>query len=159
MNRLWSNRWLAIVALVAVFALPTRADDEEKVDLPTSKKDLLELMIRMLGDERVPISERGKVQNLIMRTDDRGALIDVLIAHLDDDRTFDPAMPVPSADSPSHATYVCTVGDICGDMLRSKFHMHPRGKYEVGEWKEWWKKNSSRSFEDIWKEVEAAGHH
>lgn len=144
-----------MAGLAILLCLPSKADDSDAVDLPTSKRDLLEVMMRMLGDDRVSIEERGLVQDLIIRTDDRRDLIEALLRHVDDDRTFDPAMEVPCGNGVK-ARY--SVGDQCDSMLRSKFKIPLRSKYQVGAWKDWWKKNSGRRFEDIWKEVEAADH-
>ena len=144
---------LAIFVLnVLVLSDRCSGEDPQQTSTPKNRTELFKMMIRMLGDSDVSVSERHGVENILCSIDDR-ALIPVLIEALGDERVFDPSMEVPSGNG-QKAVYL--VNDICSILLKSRFGISPRSLYRVTDWKEWWKQHESMSEEEIRTEIRDA---
>jgi hypothetical protein len=83
-----------------------------------------------------------------MLTKGEKEVIPVLIAALQDGRTFDPEYLSPTA-SPDSKPRILTVGRTCEQIREQVISGGEVRRYYVSDWEEWWEKNKTKTLYEI----------
>jgi hypothetical protein len=111
-----------------------------------------------LGDATISLEKHHKAANLLSEGDKE--VIPVLIAHLGDQRIFNPNYREVSESSDADRTVptrVMTVGEMCNLLLYEVVYGDTRIPQEalVPDWNKWWEANKNRTLSELREETKS----